>query len=213
MRSNPSRVRGIVVADFDNDGQEEIFFHNSATTMEQQPNVLLQKVGGNWTSVPLGPASEPTMMGTGAVVMDMDNDGKLELILSHGDGVATPLTIYRSANGKTHSYLRVLPLTPFGAPARGATVTLTELCGRRQMRVIDGGGTQLAQHEPIAHFGLAAHKAVLEIRVTWADGRRFIMLNPRLNRLHRIEYPPHDKIDNARGNAKKPTEQDGKIDP
>jgi hypothetical protein len=38
------RIRDVIIADFDNDGHEEIFLHNAATTASVQPNVLLKKV-------------------------------------------------------------------------------------------------------------------------------------------------------------------------
>ena len=53
---------------------------------------------------------------------DFDGDGRLELLVSHGESTAQPLSLYRPRLGATNHWLRVAPLTVFGAPARGAVV-------------------------------------------------------------------------------------------
>ena len=53
---------------------------------------------------------------------DFDGDGRLELLVSHGESTPQPLSLYRPRLGATNHWLRVAPLTIFGAPARGAVV-------------------------------------------------------------------------------------------
>ncbi|MGF1528431.1 MAG: hypothetical protein ACFCBW_16765 [Candidatus Competibacterales bacterium] len=43
------------------------------------------------------------------------------LFISHGESGAQPLALYQP-RANDHAWLRVRPLTPFGAPARGAVV-------------------------------------------------------------------------------------------
>ncbi len=182
MMATPSRVRTVIAADFDNDGYEEIFFNNIG-----QPNRLFGWRNDQWTPLEIGAARETNGMGTGAAVSDVNGDGRLELLISHGESVFQPLTLYHMPeNG--YAWLRVLPLTAHGAPARGAVV---KLIGeqRTQIRVIDAGSGYLCQMEPIAHFGLGQHPDVERVEVRWPDGIKITLDNPTVNQLLIIAHP------------------------
>lgn len=160
----PSKVRTVLVADFDNDGYEEIFFNNIS-----EPNRLFGWQNNHWTLLDIGDALESDGAGTGAVVGDFDQNGQLELIISHGESVVQPLSCYRAAQNGNH-WIRIMPQTVYGAPARGALVRLSA-GGRIQTRVIDGGSGYLCQMEPIAHFGLGATTEIDYAEILWPDGR------------------------------------------
>lgn len=187
--SMPGRIFTVVAADFDNDGYEELFFHAHG-----ESNRLFGWRNDQWQELELGDAAEPKGLGTGAVAADIDGDGRLELVLAHGtahggqDAVAQPLSIYRPA-ASHNGWLRVQPLTPYGAPARGAVVNLTA-GGRRQRRVVSAGSGYLCQGEPVAHFGLGALHEVEQVEVRWPDGTVVTVDNPPADRLLTIPYPP-----------------------
>ena len=98
-----------------------------------------------------------------------------------------PLTLYHTPENGNH-YLRVLPLTQYGAPARGALVTLTA-GGRTQRRVIDSGSGYLCQMEPVAHFGLGRERWVDKVVVRWLDGTTRTIDAPPVDSVLRVEYP------------------------
>ncbi len=181
--SMPGRVFTVVIADFDNDGYEELFFHTQG-----EPNRLFGWRHDQWQELDPGDAAEPKGSGTGAVAADIDGDGRLELVLAHGDGTAQPLSLFRSA-ANHNGWLRVMPLTPFGAPARGAVVSCFA-GGRRQRRAICAGSGYLCQGEPVAHFGLGALHAVEQIEVRWPDGAVVVVENPPAGRVLTVPYPP-----------------------
>ncbi len=166
-----SRVRTVIAADFDNDGYEELFFNNIG-----EPNRLFAWRDNRWMTVGIGDALEPNGLGTGAAVGDFDNDGWLELVIAHGESGFQPLTYYQSIKNQ-NNWSRILPLTRYGAPARGAVVTL--LAGnRRQIRAIDAGSGYLCQMEPIAHFGLGVLQSIEKIIVRWPDGQQAVIDHP-----------------------------------
>ncbi|WP_218083104.1 CRTAC1 family protein [Anthocerotibacter panamensis] len=178
----PSRIRTVLAADFDNDGELELFFNNIG-----EPNRLFGLRGGYWIALDCGQALEPLGLGTGAAVGDFDGDGRLELVIAHGESAAGPLTLYH-AQDRGYNWLRVLPFTRQGAPARGALVTLVA-GGRRQIRIIDGGSGYLCQMEPVAHFGLGTQSWIEQVEVRWPDGALQTIEFPKVNQLLRIAHP------------------------
>ena len=176
----PSRIRTVIAADFDNDGYEELFFNNIG-----EANRLFRKVEDAWVSVPLGTASEPQGLGTGAAVVDSNQDGRLELWIAHGESGAQPLSLYQWADQGFH-WLRIAPVTTNGAPARGAKVTLYHRSGRIQRRVIDAGSGYLCQMEPVAHFGLGEDSEIEKVVVEWVDGTQKEVNNITVDQLMTI---------------------------
>ncbi|MBA3315887.1 MAG: CRTAC1 family protein [Planctomycetota bacterium] len=161
--ATPTRVRTVIVADFDNDGYEEILFNSIGG-----PNRLFAFRDGEWRDSPIGDAREQAGLGTGAAVGDFDRDGRLELIIAHGEMATQPLTYYRTPPNGNH-FLRVLAKTYEGAPARGSVVTVTA-GDRVWKRVIDAGSGYLCQMEPVAHFGLGRIAAVDRVAVAFPTG-------------------------------------------
>ena len=84
---------------------------------------------------------------------DIDKDGILELLISHGETGNQILTLYKADIKKGNNFLRIKPLNKNGAPARGATVTLTSNL-REHSKTIDAGSGYLCQMAPVAHYGI-----------------------------------------------------------
>ena len=161
----PSRVRTIISADFDNDGFDEIFVNNIG-----EPNKLFKILSdGELKQIQLSNGLEPLGLGTGAAVADIDNDGILELLVSHGESGLQPLSLYKANIKKPFKFLRILPKTTFDAPARGATVILNTNV-RNHAKTIDAGSGYLCQMEPVAHYGLRNGEKVNSVTIKWTDG-------------------------------------------
>ena len=116
------------------------------------------------------------------------------MVRAAGENRAEPLSLHRvadDASTRRNHYLRILPRTRAGAPARGALVTLREKGGRTQLRVIDPGSGYLCQGEPVAHFGLGgANGAAAEVdtvTVTWPGGERRVLSGLQLDRMHVVQ--------------------------
>lgn len=181
--SLPSHTSSVIAADFDNDGLEEILFLNHG-----QPNRLFALRHEEWQEIELGDAAEPRGLSTGAAVADIDGDGHLELLLNHGDGPAQPLSFYRVSPSE-NGWLRVLPLTAAGAPARGALVTCW--AGSRVLhRAICAGSGYYSQMEPVAHFGLGDARQVDKLEIRWPDGAVAEINTPPMRRLLTVPHPP-----------------------
>lgn len=162
--SAPSRIRTVISADFDNDGYDEVFMNNIG-----EPNKLFKILdNGEFKQINIENALETNGLGTGAAVADIDGDGILELLISHGESGYQPLTLYK-ANSKKNNFLRIKPINMHGAPARGATVTLVSNL-RTHSKTIDSGSGYLCQMEPVAHYGIRKNERNIKIIVTWTNG-------------------------------------------
>jgi hypothetical protein len=192
----PSAVRTVIAADFDNDGHDELFFNNIG-----EPNRLFRvgttPASPRWepgevlpalTMLDPGDALEPDGFGTGAAAADIDGDGVLELMVSHGERGPQPLSLFKARGAEGNNWLRVRPLTRFGAPARGAVVR-AEAAGRVRVKGVCGGSGYLCQMEPVAHFGLGRDVTADRVQVTWPDGAAVVLLNPGTNRTVTVPYP------------------------
>ena len=162
----PSRIRTVISADLDNDGYDEVFLNNIG-----EPNKLFRILeNGLIKQIPLDVGLEPNGYGTGAAVADIDNDGILELLVSHGESLDQPLSLYKAKVDPDNKYLRIKPLNQYGAPARGATVTLISNL-RKHSKTIDSGSGYLCQMEPVAHYGIRKNEKDIKIQIKWTNGK------------------------------------------
>ena len=172
----PSRIRTIISADFDNDGFDEVFMNNIA-----EPNKLFRiKDNGKFEQINFQVGLEANGYGTGAAVADIDDDGILELLVSRGESKAQTLTLYKAKVDKGSKYLRIKPLNKYGAPARGATVTLITN-QRKHSKTIDAGSGYLCQMEPVAHYGIRKKEKNFKIEIRWTNGSKEMIDIKRLN--------------------------------
>ena len=180
--NEPTRIRTVISADFDNDGYDEIFMNNIG-----QPNKLFKILeNGVLQKIDIQVGLEYFGLGTGAAVADIDNDGILELLVSHGETGLQPLSLYKANLKKKFNYIRIQPLNKFGAPARGATVTLVSNL-REHSKTIDAGSGYLCQMEPVAHFGLRKGEKIRKVVVQWTNGKKTNLKIPRINKTIKIK--------------------------
>lgn len=197
--NTPALVRTVMVADFNNDGQTDIFMntfcgrnnvamYNRLYTITKLSSGELRQADND-----VGMADEPYGCGTGGSFADVNDDGRLDLILSHADSsfdpYVPPLTTYRVSASSRNKWIRVAPTTVYGGPARGALVTITFRNGRQLSQVIDGGSGYLCQMEPVAHFGLGS-RTPSSLFVRWPDGRTYSKKLSRfeMNKVHSIDW-------------------------
>ena len=172
----PSRIRTIISADFDNDGFDEVFMNNIA-----EPNKLFRiKDDGKFEQINFEVGLEANGYGTGAAVADIDNDGVLELLVARGESKEQPLTLYKAKVNKENKYLRIKPLNKYGAPARGATVTLITN-KRKHSKTIDAGSGYLCQMEPVAHYGIRKNEKNFKVEIKWTNGTKKLFNVTELN--------------------------------
>ena len=180
--NEPTRIRTVISADFDNDGFDEIFMNNIG-----QPNKLFKILdNGVLEKIDIQVGLEYFGLGTGAAVSDIDNDGILELLVAHGESGMQPLSLYKADIKENFKYIRIQPLNKFGAPARGATVTLISNL-RKHSKTIDAGSGYLCQMEPVAHFGLRKGEKIRSVVIQWTNGQKKSLKISKINKTIKVK--------------------------
>ncbi len=181
---------GAALFDYDNDGDLDILAANgTAEELVTQFPLLLENDGkGNFTDVGAekGEYFRAKRSGRGAAVLDYDNDGDLDFIVSHLDEKSTP-ALLRNNLENNNSWLGVMLIGETGkASAIGTTLTL-EAAGNRFVRVNQWSTSYLSNNDPRIHFGLGEHKKIDALKIVWPDGQVEHLTDLEVNRYITIE--------------------------
>jgi hypothetical protein len=159
--------------DYDNDGDLDLFSANGAAEeLILQPPLLLENDGsGRFRDVgpERGDYFRTLRSGRGAAVWDYDDDGDLDIAVSHVDLQATA-ALLRNDGGNRNHWLG-LTLVGSGGPASavGARVRVTTAT-RTQLKVNQWATSYLSYNDPRMHFGLGEEARVERLEVRWPSG-------------------------------------------
>jgi hypothetical protein len=174
---------GCFFFDYDLDGWPDVLVangHIDADIQRVQANVkyampphLFRNIGkGKFEEVTksLGPAFAAPRVGRGAAYADINNDGRLDLLLSTNGG---PVYLFRNeAQGAASNHSLRLKL--IGAKSNrdgiGATVKLTS-AGETQTQMLRSGSSYLSASELVLTFGLAQRDKADSIEIRWPSGQ------------------------------------------
>jgi hypothetical protein len=167
---------GVAAPDFDNDGHPDLFMTNGHvddqpwinSPMAQPPQAFMGTAGGKFE--PVAPAASPYLarrvVGRGLAAGDIDNDGRVDLVVVHRDSSAVVL---RNTTPGGHWLGLRLRGSRSGSTPVGAVVTC-RAGGRNQVRILSGGTGYLSAHDPRLWFGLGSSSRVESIHIRWPSG-------------------------------------------
>jgi hypothetical protein len=119
----------------------------------------------------LGPAFSSPRVGRGAAYADINNDGRLDLLLSTNGG---PVYLFRNdaqgAAASNHSLRIKLTGTKSNRDGIGTTVKLTS-GGDTQTQMLRSGSSYLSASELVLTFGLARNDKADTIEIRWPSGQ------------------------------------------
>lgn len=170
--------------DYDNDGDLDLFSANgTAEELILQYPLLLENDGdGNFRDVgkELGPYFNTQRSGRAAAIWDYDNDGDLDIIISHVD-LDAKAVLLRNNSEKNMHWLGLTLLGKDGpASAIGARVIIhTE--NKRFVHVNQWTTTYLSNNDPRLHVGLGEVEKIDRIEVLWSDGSKEVFPGPKVN--------------------------------
>ncbi|MCK5281540.1 MAG: CRTAC1 family protein, partial [Cyclobacteriaceae bacterium] len=165
-----------ILFDYDNDGDLDIFSANgTAEELKLQLPLLLENDGhGNFTNI--GPEVSPYFQekrsGRAAAAVDYDNDGDIDIMVSHIDLKAIPSLLRNEGN--ENNWLGITLKGKFGpASAIGALVTV-KTGNKTQLLVNQWATTYLSYNDPRLHVGLGKFDKIDQLEVIWPQGDKEI---------------------------------------
>ena len=165
--------------DYDNDGSLDLFLANGAVTLREdqrgrpepyrEKNLLLRNAGGKFTDVTgeAGAVLQLSEITRGAAFGDLDNDGRVDIVIANNNGPARVL-LNRSKAGNWIS----AQLTGSGKVNRdglGARVTVHRRGLPELVRRVQTDSSYCSSNDRRAHFGLGSGEAE-SVEVVWPDG-------------------------------------------
>ena len=179
---------GLSWADFNHDGQLDLFIANGAVTVMEslrgQPHPFLQHDqffrGGETGFEVLDGAGIwgdlLPLVGRGAATGDIDLDGDLDLVVSNNDG---PARLYLNQTDGERWVRIKLKADGANSDGLGARIGLHLSNGATLWRRLHRDGSYLSSSEPAVHFGLGASGAIEFAEVHWPAGGRETFPAPR----------------------------------
>lgn len=184
---------GTTFADFDRDGREDIAIvnghvirHPQGTTIAQRPALARNAGRGRFVVVSDegGTYFRAAHHGRGLAGGDLDDDGAVDLVVSHVD---EPVAVLRNRAGRGRGWIGV-DLADGARRDRVGTSVEVECGGTRQHRFVIGGGTYLSHGDRRLLFGLGDDvRARADVTVTWPDGSVDHWQGLAAGRYHRLE--------------------------
>ena len=171
---------GVALADFDNDGELDLYVANGRVRRGAgelnpldpyaEPNTLRRGLGGGRFDVVLptgGTAEALVATSRGLAVGDLDNDGAPDVVVVNRDG---PVHLLRNLVGDQRSWIQFRLSGRDGREVRNA-ILRWESPGRTQWRQLQPNQGYCSSQDPRVHFGLGTGAKEGHLWVRWADGQ------------------------------------------
>lgn len=166
---------GTVFIDYDNDGDLDIISSNgTAEELILQYPVLLENDGnGHFTDVgkDLSTYFGTKRSGRGLAVVDYDNDGNMDVIVSHLDGDGSPALLKN--NGANDNHWLGLQLIGANGPESAVSARVEITCGTtKRVFINQWATTYLSNNDPRIHMGLGKTDKVDKLTIYWTNGEK-----------------------------------------
>jgi len=171
--------------DYDNDGDLDLFSANGngEELILQYPLLMENNGKGFFTDVGrmVSPYFKEKRSGRAAVTWDYDNDGDLDLVVSHVDLKARAVLLRNNCNNGNHWLGLTLKGRDGPAAAIGATVVVHRDNGKAVF-VNQWATTYLSNSDPRLHIGLGKDPVIDRLEIIWSDGSREVYPGPPTDR-------------------------------
>jgi enediyne biosynthesis protein E4 len=184
--------------DYDNDGWKDLIIaqgHDLDTVEINYPNLrykepmlLLRNTGSGFVDVSAqsGAVFQQAWLGRGLATGDLDNDGRVDVVVSTNDGPAHIL--HNETSTQNHWLTLNLVGHKSNRDAIGAEVKLTT-AKSSQFATVTTGGSYLSSSDKRVHFGLGSETGAQSIEIRWPSGILQKLGTVRADQVLQIDEP------------------------
>jgi hypothetical protein len=188
------------IFDFDNDGWKDLFVARAnvldniseIVPDRQYPerNSVFRNLGNGKfeeASATAGPDFQLEAPHRGVAFGDLDNDGRVDMVVSVLGGPAK--LFHNISSGENHWILLKLVGRKSNRMGIGAQVHITTEDGRSQWNEVTTAVGYASSSDSRVHFGLGPNRRIKEIEIHWPSGIRQVIQNIEVDRIMTIEEP------------------------
>jgi len=191
---------GAGMADFDNDGWKDLFVAR-ANVMDNiglqdsarhypEPNTIFRNLGNGKfedVSASVGPDFQIEAAHRGVAFGDLDNDGRIDVVVSVLDGPAE--LFHNVTENGNHWILLKLVGTKSNRMGIGAQIHITTEDGKQQWNEVTTAVGYASASDSRVHFGLGKNEKIKEIEIRWPSGIKQVLKDVAGDRILTIEEP------------------------
>lgn len=189
---------GIHFLDYDNDGRKDLLIvqgHDLDTISldypqlhYKEPMLLANNTGKGFVDVSAesGDVFRQAWAGRGLAVGDIDNDGRLDAVVTTNDGAA--YVIRNETKPDNHWLTLLLVGHRSNRDGIGAVIKVTTASGS-QWETVTTGGSYLSSSDKRAHFGLGSSKVAESIEIRWPSGIVQTLKNVTADQILKVDEP------------------------
>lgn len=185
--------------DLDNDGWKDLVvarsnvqdnIHTYSPRRSEEPVTVFRNLGnGRFQNLTrMGPSAAQTPANhKGLAYGDLDNDGRIDLVLNVLNGPARLL--HNTSPPSNHWLLIKLTGTASNRMGIGARIRLTDSLGRVQSNHATTSTGYAASSDPRVHFGLGAAESARKVEIFWPSGITQVLTGVAADRILDVREP------------------------
>ena len=185
------------IFDFDNDGWKDLFVARGnvldnvallGSRRYEEPNTVFRNRGNGKfedVSAEAGPDFQEAAPHRGAAFGDLDNDGRIDAVVTTLNGKAR--YFHNISRNNSHWILLKLVGTKSNRMGLGAQIRITGEDGMKQYNQVTTAAGYASASDSRVHFGLGASKIIREIEIKWPSGIHQVLRDVAADRILTIE--------------------------
>jgi hypothetical protein len=190
---------GVRFFDYDNDGWKDLLIaqgHDLDTVELNYPNLhyrepmlLLRNMGHDFIDVSAdsGAVFRKSWLGRGMAIGDIDNDGRIDAVVTTNDGPA--YILHNETPTQNHWLTLKLVGHKSNRDAIGAEVKVVT-AKRQQFATVSTAGSYLSSSDKRVHFGLGTESIAQSIEIRWPSGILQTLKNIPADQLLQVDEAP-----------------------
>jgi hypothetical protein len=192
---------GVRFMDYDNDGWKDLLIAqgHDIDTIEleyphlryREPMLLARNTGHGFVDVSAdsGPVFHEAWVGRGLAIGDIDNDGRLDAVVTTNDGLA--YILHNETQTQNHWLTLRLVGHKSNRDAIGAEVKAVTAKGA-QYATVTTASSYLSSSDKRVHFGLGPEAVAQSVEIHWPSGIVQILKDVKGNQILQVDEPQAD---------------------